>query len=158
MTVHQLGRTNQDVIAKLDYESYFFALLRGRLEGLSTNLSVMATVATHQGNPIGFAIWERAKSNRDSKPIIHRLGVLPAFRRQGVGTKILGWVLDDLRREGGDTLVSTLSLNTCRGSSDPHDVSGFMTKMGFKCVAEVDEAFFEYFEDVPGYVFEKDIR
>ena len=149
---------NQDinVIHSLDFKSYHHPfdimgdkgelLTWGKFAKKGAALSVVAHVDDKR---VGFAVWDRARG------YIVRLGVLPDFRRNGIGRSILGWVCDDLRTHGKTELRVVLSQDTCLGPNDPDDVSGFMKKVGFKWIDTVHEAYHHYNKYEDGLVFQR---
>lgn len=150
-----LEKQNLAVMQAMDYRTYDYAFFPEEYTKMAKKGTMLSCMAMVNERPVGFAIWERGP--RKSPAHIVRFGVIPNLRRRGVGRQMLDWLIDDLKRHRKTSLRSILSHVTCLGPNDPDDVSGFMTKMGFKWVDTIDKAYFQYGNNEDGIVFEREL-
>lgn len=88
---------------------------------------------------------------------IDRFGVLPGYRRKGIGRKLLNAVAASAKRMGGETAVITVPDFMCH-PGDPDDCSAALRALGFKTSGKVTyNAFHMYGEYRDGYQWTKEL-
>ena len=85
---------------------------------------------------------------------IGRIGVLPAFRRRGIGTKLLDFGLSQALDETEARV--TIPEYQCR-PNEPDDASQWLLNRGFRCQQERPDVFTAYGRMYDGYQFAKEI-
>ncbi len=105
----------------------------------------------------GFAMWTIDKEHDGSHLV--RLGVVPKFRRNGIGTLLVDACVRDTRKYGCEFIRTIVPhIHCCPGDSD--DVSVFLTHSNFSPATKhgVQHGYREmYGKRVDGYVFERKI-
>ena len=102
--------------------------------------------------PAGYAMWT---FDEDHTGILHRVGVLPKFRRNGIGTVLVAAALKHSFENHVDTMRITVpDIHCCPGDVD--DVSAFLNACEFNTTGEIVPEFKTmYGELVDGYVFQR---
>lgn len=159
MSAIPLNKQDINVIHNLDFKSYHYPIDPSEYKQLVSRGTALSSIAVVGDKKVGFAIWERGA--RENAAYIIRLGVLPSYRRKGIGRKILGWVCADIRENKDIKLNSKLRVVLpqviCLGPEDPDDVSGFMKKVGFKWIDTMEDLFYHYGRNEDGLVFERQL-
>jgi len=103
--------------------------------------------------PAGFAMWAADESGDFCT--LHRVGVLPKFRRNGLGTVLVAaCVRHCFENDIAKVRVIVPDIHCCPGEVD--DVSGFLNACDFKTTGEIISEFKTMYGDlVDGYVFER---
>lgn len=157
MSAIPLDKQDINLIHNMDFKTYHYAFDATEYKTLVNRGTALSTFAVLHDKKVGFAIWERG-TNRNPAYII-RLGVLLAYRKKGIARKMLGWICEDLRKnknlKENNSLRIVLPQVICLGPNDPDDVSGFMGKVGFRCVEIMKDVFFHYGRHEDGLVFER---
>jgi GNAT superfamily N-acetyltransferase len=153
MAAIPLEKQNMNIIHALDFKTNHFALDADIYKKLLKEGTAVSTIASIEDKHVGFAVWGRGPKGKPAYFI--RFGVLPEFRRRGIGRKLMQWVVADLQEARKKSVVSVLSQAVCMGKNDPDDVSGFMEKVGFTWVEAIPEAFHEYNQHFDGFKFER---
>ena len=153
MSAIPLEKQNMNVIHALDFKTHHFALEASQYKELLKQGTAVSTIASIEDKHVGFAIWSRGAKGKPAHFI--RFGVLPEFRKRGIGRKMMQWVENDLREARKESVIAILSQSLCLGPEDPDDVSGFMSKVGFTWFEQLSEMFHEYNQVFDGYKFER---
>lgn len=147
-----------NVLSTLDLKCYPYPLTLDKWKDLANNAGKKAVpkvvVCEVLRKPCGFAVWNNV--DEDVARII-RLGVVPGFRKNNIGTLLLNKVKHHCQIAKIDKLrVIVPDIHCLPG--DPDDVSGFLSKSMFHTTGEVIHDFrFMYGDWRDGYVFERDI-
>lgn len=89
-----------------------------------------------RSNPAGFAVWQK----HDGDYLLLRLGVVPEFKRRGVGSLLFSTIVTDARKKGIDTIWATIP--DCHAlPGDPDDASAWLLKMGFRATGKIIEEY-----------------
>ena len=108
--------------------------------------------------PVAFGMWAFYPDENLAR--ILRLGVQPSWRRNSIGSVILGGCIQDCEKngEGIERLSVVVPHLNCR-PGDPDDVSAFLTKHEFRATGEIIEDWCRmYGEWIDGYVFERPVN
>ncbi len=109
-------------------------------------------ICTHKETPCGFVLYELLDCLR-----IHRLAVLPEYRRHGVGITLLHLAEENARLKQVKLFEFPVPETSCRGGNDPYDMSKWLNLQNYRC-EEIQEAMFNgYGKDIDGYIFRKRI-
>lgn len=102
--------------------------------------------------PAGFAMWS---IDENQVGLLHRLGVLPQFRRRHIGTVLMAAFLRHCAENHCDKVRAVIPSINCK-PGDPDDVSAFLKFTGWKASGEVLSNYRVMYGDlVDGYVFER---
>lgn len=107
----------------------------------------------------GFAMWS---VDEDRICNLHRVGVLPKFRRNGLGTVLVAACVRhcfETNKTGKEDLIKTARVvvpDIHCSPGDPDDVSAFLSSCDFKPTGKIIPEFKTmYGQPVDGYVFER---
>lgn len=111
----------------------------------------IVVVEVHR-QPAGFAMWA---NDLDDTTTLHRVGVLPKFRRHGLGLVLVAaCVRHSFENHIPVVRVIAPHIHCCPGHED--DVSAFLAACDFKPSGEIINNFkVMYGEYVDGYVFKR---
>jgi len=100
---------------------------------------------------VGFMLWQYL--SEETAQLI-KLGILPSFRRNGLGQLLMESFVSTCIRENMKTATITVpEINCCPG--EPDDCSVFLNKMGFTTTGVIVPNFaYMYGEQVEGFQFE----
>ena len=147
-----------NVLSMLDLKSYPYPFTLERWKELTRESGKKSkpkvVVCEILRKPCAFALWNLA--DEDTARLI-RLGVIPRFRRNGIGRILMNKVKHHCQIERVDKIQVIIPDIHCQ-PGDPDDVSGFLSKTLFHTTGEVISDFrYMYGEWRDGYVFERNI-
>jgi|GEM_PF-199760 uncharacterized protein (TIGR03032 family) len=98
----------------LDYDALTYPSLQQRWQTQPPQGELLGISASVEGSIVGFAIAER--TDKDTAELISLL-VLPDFRKQGIGTKLLVYLEAELKQQGCQQLTLTYQSNALTGAA-----------------------------------------
>jgi len=153
----RLSRPNDiNSITDMDLKCYPYPLemseWQEKIKGSGNKDYARIVVAEYGPMPLGFAMWS---ADLEHVGQLHRLGVLPQFRRKGLGTLLLAACNSHCRENQCDVLRTIVPSLHCQ-PGDPDDVSVFLTRTGFRATGKVLHSYrIMYGDEVDGYEFER---
>lgn len=151
--------TDINALKDLDIKSYHFPLeledWQARISGSGKPNESMIVVTEVYKKPVAYAMWNVDKEHNGI--YLERLGVLPKFRRNGLGSRLVNRCM----QHGYDQFCEEVrvivpSIHCFPGH--PDDVSAFMNFNGFKTNGEIVHDMRKmYGQTVDGYIFVRKI-
>lgn len=159
--------TDINNLVALDLKCYPYPLAMSNWQELLNNSGKAAepwiVVVEVYRKPVGFALWHEAyEEGGDEKLkdaiLLLRAGVLPKYRFNGLGRKLIEKCCIEARKAGKKRVRIVIPDIHCR-PGDPDDVSQFLNKTGFNTTGEIKPCHKKMYGDwVDGYVFQKEIK
>lgn len=116
-------------------------------------------VISHQRKIIGFSAWDMSEDLGEGLTYanLKTLCILPAYRRQGYGSKLMVSTVEHARKMEADTIAILVPEYQCN-PSDPEDVSAFLNDNGFNTTGAIQYNHFAvYGREYDGYHWAKEI-
>ncbi|MCI0564661.1 MAG: GNAT family N-acetyltransferase [Nitrososphaera sp.] len=143
-------------VTRMDLKCYPYPMpmqeWQERIKGSGEKDQARIIVVELYREPAGFAMWN---INDEHVGFLCRLGVLPKYRRQKVGTLLMASCLKHCQENHCDKVKLVVPSIHCQ-PGDPDDVSAFLTACGFKTTKEILYNYcVMYGDQIDGYVFER---
>lgn len=147
-----------NVLEALDLKTYHYPLTlkqwQSHVQGSGKKGAARLLLTSVNGLAVAFVMC--SINNEKNQVSIDRLGVLPKYRRLGLGTMLVKESILHANREKCDSLITTVPHIHCRPGDDD-DVSEFLIAVGFAATSVLKNWATMYGSDVDGYVFERKI-
>jgi GNAT superfamily N-acetyltransferase len=101
----------------------------------------MACVATWRGTPIGMVVF---RNNRQGDVEIEKVAVKAPFRHQGIGRRLIHNCAMFAREIGAIELLMLVPEGRLR-PGEPDDISGWLTKLGFRAEVPLLRDYFTFY-------------
>lgn len=149
--------TDINAVTMMDLKCYPYPLEMKQwqelLSGSGKQNHARVVVVEAKGVAVGFAVWSIRQENMVG--LLHRLGVLPQYRRRQFGTLLMAAYIKHCQENQCDKVRVIVPSIHC-DPGDPDDVSAFLNTCGFKTTGEILPDYrVMYGDEVDGYVFER---
>lgn len=150
MYVRQAGTSDILSVKNCDLKCYYDSYTNAQWDGVTDDYAV--NVAICKGTVVGYVLFCQDRENTNLV-LIRRLGVLPSFRRRGVGRRLYDSVHDVAKLLSVVHIATTIPEHMCDPRT-PFDCTPFLLKLGFQAKMPVAEGLFTYLgEPEAGIVF-----
>lgn len=140
----------EDVTHVMDIDVKSFDLPWSSEEWHRPQLSI--GVATLQKTPIGVAVFQIVRFKEDCYVEFHKLAVRPNFRGRKVSLQLFEDVMHCARYSGATHIETIVPENLCL-PGNPQDISGWLTRVGFRATGVKRGHFQLYGQPEDGYEF-----
>ena len=143
-------------VTMMDLKCYHYPMpmkdWQERIQGSGQVGQARIVVVEVKYNAAGFAMWS---IDENQVGLLHRLGVLPQYRRRHIGMVLMAAFLRHCAENHCDKVRCVVPSLHCK-PGDPDDVSAFLMRCGWKTTGEIIPDYKQMYGDmIDGYVFER---
>ena len=114
-------------------------------------------VACSYGTPVGVVVFEIINTRKQQCVRMDKIAVKPGFRRRGIGAMLVDEVRKTAMYSGLLYVEMTVPESLCVPNT-PRDITGFLSKAGFRGFGIKQNAFADLGQSEDGFIFRLEIK